>query len=78
MNKKYLIATIVIVVILALGVWLWMASTPAMAPATENQVQVPVLGGAGVSDPVSAELDALDLGNIDQDFQDIDSDLKTL
>jgi len=80
-NKNlYIIIGVVILLIIVFGVWMWQSGTPtANAPTTTETppggilAQTPDTTGA-----INEDLKGIDLGNLDSDFQSIDSDLKSL
>lgn len=73
MNKKALVIVIVIIVLVALGLWWFRASAPAPAPAPGGQA-----GAPAAEDSFVQEVDSLNLGDLDSEFQEIDQDLQTL
>ena len=69
MNKKLLIA-IIVIVLAAAALWWWQSQVPA-APSAEET-------GSDDTATISQELDAVDLGDLDKEFQTIDADLNAL
>ena len=69
MNKKLLIA-IIVIILAAAGIWWWRSQAPA-TPSGE---------AAGNDDTatISQELETVDLGDLDKEFQSIDADLNAL
>ncbi|MEK7568153.1 MAG: hypothetical protein AAB498_00795 [Patescibacteria group bacterium] len=79
MNKNILIAIIVIVAAVVIGFVVWFIQS-SQAPT----VPVPLVEDASksaVNDTVSAvnsEIEKIDIGDLDKEFQDIDADFQSL
>ncbi len=83
-SKKYLIILIIIgvaVILIGLGIWYWqIQKSKIVVPSTA----IPITQTAPLTvkeDSVSAvnqELDSIDVGNLDKEFQTIDTDLNSL
>lgn len=76
MNKNVLIIILVVVVLVILGVIFFRPGTPVTAPTTgetPGATLSPDSTGA-----INQELESVDLGNLDAEFQSIDSDLNSL
>lgn len=73
--------TIIIIVILAIvGVIFWMLKSKTNAPATESINTTTTQNQAddtGIT-AINKDIDSIDIGNTDQEFKDIDTDLKAL
>jgi FtsZ-interacting cell division protein ZipA len=69
MNKNIIIGIIVVAILVLGGLW-WMRSNKSSGPAP--------LPAADTTGAIIEDADALDLGDLDQEFQDIDRDLQTL
>ena len=69
MNKNILIGIVVIAVILV-GVWIFLQQ----GTETQQESQAP----ADTTSSIQADLDALDLGDVDAEFESIDQDLNSL
>ena len=61
---------IIIIVIIAAALVAWMLLKPKATNAPSNTT--------ASADVVGQDLSSIDLGNLDSDFKDIDTDLKTL
>ncbi len=66
MNKKLLIVVLLVVVLIVLGLKI------LKAPSEEQTAQ------QDEAALISQELESIDLGNLDQEFQSVDKDLNTL
>lgn len=74
MNKNILIVIVVVAVLVLAGVWFW--SRQSSAP---SQTQQPLTQeSSDTTASINADLNALDLGDVDKEFQDIDTDLNSL
>ena len=69
MNKNTIIAIIVLGILALAGVW-WFQSSKGPSPASEQP--------SDTTGAILQDADALDLGDLDKEFQDIDRDLQTL
>lgn len=72
MNKNILIIAVAVVVI-ALAGWLWYQK--GYAPATEQETSQEQ---SDTTSSIQADLEALDLGDLDAEFESIDQDLNSL
>jgi len=72
-NKK-VSAPLIILAVAVLGFIIWWVSR---APQTE-QVVYPTPTPTPVQDEIQTEVDQLDLGDIDQEFEEVDQELNTL
>ncbi|MDP3727613.1 MAG: hypothetical protein Q8R35_03165 [bacterium] len=70
MNKKLLIA-IIVIVLAAAALWWWQSNAPATPSAGETV-------GSDDTAAISQELETVDLGDVDKEFQAIDADLDSL
>jgi len=93
-SKKNIIVWVivgVIAILILLGIWYWLAQkkvvtpvtpTPApQAPAPTAQPSAPQVPAAPKEDSVSSinqELNSIDTGSLDQEFQAIDADINSL
>jgi len=87
-NKNIITLTIVglIVILILLGVWYWLAQknvipqkvTPTVAPPQPPAAVQPVPPKEDSVSAINQELNSIDLGNLDQEFQAIDADLNSL
>ena len=68
--KKFTIA-IVCFVIIAAAIWFFQSPTPANAPAEQTASE-------DTTASINAELQSIDIGNVDEDFNSIDKDINTL
>jgi hypothetical protein len=77
MNKKNIIALIVVIV---LGVLVWKSTSKKPEPVTETQTQVLQKATANDSTAaIDANLNAVDVNtSIDQDLKGLDQDIKSL
>ncbi len=79
--KKILIV-IVIVILVAIGAWWWMSQggIPAYAPTTGQEAPEAsaVALDADNTARISQELDSVDMGSLDNEFQGVDKDLNSL
>ena len=90
MNKNLLIGIIVVFVIIltGLGIWLWFLQradfvyednnllTGVSDSGTSSQSQF--LGQPDSISNINKDLDSIDLGNLDDDFKDVDNDINSL
>lgn len=75
-NKQLVLATALIaVVMLGAGFW-WLNQKPLVIPEPPNSV--PVSTATDTTTVIEQDLNAVDLGNLDAEFQTIDQDLNTL
>lgn len=89
-NKKNIIIPVIvglIVILILLGIWYWVVqknvvlqevtptATPSQPPAA---VQQPVSPKEDSVSAINQELNSIDVGNLDQEFQAIDSNLNSL
>ena len=81
MNKNILIG-IVVLIIVFLGAWWWMSQSgaPAYAPTTGQEAPGAVAPALEPDNTARIEQDvnSVDPGNLDTEFQSIDQDLGTL
>ncbi|OHA68252.1 MAG: hypothetical protein A3A27_00210 [Candidatus Wildermuthbacteria bacterium RIFCSPLOWO2_01_FULL_47_18] len=73
MNKTILIVVGVAVLVLA-GIWFWSQQSSAPSQAQQPSSQEPSDNTASIN----ADLEALDLGDVDKEFQGIDADVNSL
>ncbi len=64
--KKNLILLLVVAALIALGVWYW-SSTEQVSPLPEDSTAA-----------ISQDLDGVDLGDLEGEFQDVEAALGTL
>ncbi|MDP2664385.1 MAG: hypothetical protein Q8O97_00220 [bacterium] len=74
MNKNILIISAAVGVLVLAGIWFWSKQSSAPSQTQQPSSQEPSDNTASIN----ADLDALDLGDIDKEFQGIDADLNTL
>ena len=75
MNKNTIIIIVALGVLALAGVWLFQSNKePTPAPLDEATELQPT----DSAQMIVNDVDALDVGEIDQEFQDIDADLQTL
>ncbi len=76
-SKKYPIVLIIgaVVVLIGLGIWYWQIQTTTIptAPAT-----APLTVEEDSTSAIDQELDSVDIGDLDKEFQAIDADLNSL
>lgn len=88
-NKKNIIILVIvglIVILILLGIWYWWAQksvvpqevTPIAAPSQPPAVVQPVPPKEDSVSAINQELNSIDVGNLDQEFQTIDADLNSL
>lgn len=89
-NKKNIIIPVIvglIVVLIFLGIWYWLVQkksvvpqevTPTVAPSQPPAAVQPVPPKEDSVSAINQELNNLDIGNLDQEFQTIDADLNSL
>lgn len=73
--------TIVIIIIVAVGAWLWYLSDRidlTKEPSTEGLPQLPVVSEEDTTTQIQQDLEQIDLGDIDKQFESIDADLNNL
>ena len=73
-NKNKAIAIIIIVLVVLIGLWLWNSKKNVYAPSPTGQVTPPIDDNA----QITQDLDSIDLGDLEGDFQAIDQDLNSL
>lgn len=82
MNKNNLyIAIIAFVVLTAFGIYLWQIQTPAVVeqPKIKDQVIAPpVPTPEQEAAALNKELEGININDLENEFQDIDADLKNL
>ncbi len=71
--KKILFALVVIIVLAALAYW-WFGDTPVEETLPENQT----LLEEDTTSEILENLEGIDLGDLEQEFQDIDAELDQL
>jgi hypothetical protein len=76
MNKKTFILIVVIVVAAIIIVW-WYTQTPTTQAPTEGPSGV-IAPPADTTSEISKELESVDVGDVDKEFQQIDGELNTL
>jgi len=76
MNKNVLIIILIVVVLVILGVVLLRPGTPVTAPTTGEVPGVQLAPDS--TGAINQELESVDLGDLDAEFQSIDSDLNSL
>jgi len=74
MNKKTFIVIVVIIVAIIIIAW-WYTQTPTTQAPTEGPA-----GGVptDTTSEISKELESVDVGDVDKEFQEIDGELNTL
>lgn len=80
--SKNLLVIIVIIAAIA-GFWLWNSnrleeSSLEPTPGTEGLPQLPEVSEGDTTSQIQADLDKIDLGDVDKQFESIDSDLNSL
>lgn len=74
MNKNILIVSAAVVVLVLAGIWFWSKQSSAPSQTQQPSSQEP----SDTTGSINADLEALDLGDVDKEFQGIDVDLNTL
>lgn len=69
-RTPYLVATVVVVVVLAF-VWWWFSRPDIQSPALTPEAALGL-------EQINQDLDELDIGDLDKEFDQIDQDLDTL
>ena len=69
MNKNTIIVIVVLGVLALAGVWWFQSNKSATLPVSQPE---------DTAQMIVNDVDALNVGDIDQEFQDIDRDLQTL
>ena len=88
-NKKNIIILVIvglIAILILLAVWYWLSQksvvtqevTPTAAPSQPPSAVQPVPLKEDSISAINQELDSIDMGNLDQEFQTIDADLNSL
>lgn len=80
MNKAFIIA-IIILVILAVGLFFWTqysAYSPLQEKQPAAQISPPAPLPVDATGEISRDLDAVDPGDLDREFQEVDRDLEGL
>ncbi len=76
--KKTLIIVVIVIIIAVLAIWLvYRSPEPVSSPAGETAETAEVSGGDTTS-VINSDLDSLDLGDLDAEFEQIDADLNQL
>ena len=81
MNK--LIIVIIALLLLAVGLYFWL-QLPASSPYGEQPLAQPTTSNPTLSQPsdatpaINEELDRVDLGDLDKEFEEVDRDLQGL
>lgn len=77
-DKKIIISIIAVAMVIALGIgfWFWNKTKIQKVPALPTQATEQTNGNSAKS--INQELDNLDIGNIDKEFQDIDKNINSL
>lgn len=74
-NKKIVLITLAVLAAAALlGIWWWRSQSPNIF----NISTPPVAAPEDSSSAINQEIGALDIGNLDAEFQQIDADLNQL
>lgn len=74
MNKNILIVIVVIAALVLAGVWFWSRQSSAPSQTQQPTSQEP----SDTTGSIQADLESLDLGDVDKEFQVIDADLNSL
>ena len=77
MNKKTL-WTIIIIVIIAAGYWLWNAKWGSESLPESALPEVPEVSQEDTTTAIQQNLEQIDLGDIEGQFQNIDANLNNL
>lgn len=78
MNKGIIIGIAVLLIVIAAGYWFMMSSapvTPTQIPA--NTADAP-FSASDEPETISQDLESVDIGNVENDFIDVDKDLQSL
>ncbi len=75
--KKGLVIVTVIVIAIILIIIVWLASRPAPVPAVPT-VETPEVLGGDTTSAINEQLDSLDLGDLNTEFEQIDAELNQL
>lgn len=68
-----------VIVLIVLGIWFWQVQKKAIAPETPEAIQQTAPISQEDSTPViDQELNSIDLGDLNKEFQTIDTDLNSL
>ncbi len=82
MDKKttYIIVGVIVVIVIVAMVFLTRQPVPPAAPAGVGEVELPAVDAPGgdATAVINKELEGVDVGEIDAEFQSIDSDLESL
>lgn len=75
-NKTWI--WVVVGALVVVGLWWYVYYAPSyQAPGAQPQAVQPLSGGDTTAD-ITADLNAVDLGNVDQDLQQLDADIEQL
>lgn len=69
MTKNISIA-VAVIVILFLGIWYWRFASPVSAPTTK--------GTSVTAEEINKDLQNIDIGNLDKDFEAVNANINTL
>lgn len=81
MNKTLLV--VIVIIAAAAGFWLWNSNKSEKtslepAPGAEGLPQLPEVSGGDTTKGIQQDLDQIDLGDIDKQFENIDAGLNNL
>lgn len=77
MNTKiYIVVGLVVVLLIGAGVWLML--TPAKPQAVTPPPSPVAIPAQDSTAAIAKDLNAVDLGNVDEEFKDVDADLNAL
>lgn len=82
MSKKNWIVLIIVLVLIVIGVWVWqLGSGPVDEEAVDEEALeegVPAELGEDMTSDIEDQLEGIDLGDLESEFEDIDAGLEEL
>jgi len=73
------IVWIIIVAVIAVGAWVWFSQRSVIEePTTEGLPQLPEVSDKDTTTQIQQDLNQIDLGDIEKQFESIDADLNNL
>lgn len=79
-SKKYFIVLIigVVVILVGLGIWYWQSQEEEIVTPSAAIPTAPATIKEDSTSAINQELNSIDVGDLDKEFQAIDSDLNSL
>lgn len=79
-SKKYFVVLIigVVVILVGLGIWYWQSQEEEIVAPSAAIPTAPATVKEDSTSAINQELNSIDVGDLDKEFQAIDSDLNSL